>query len=111
LWTSNGPAGAFVDLAAAGRFTSVASTGVAEEFADLADRPGWQLDGTGAVYAPTANGWRARINRTIVPGRSYHRLHVAVIDPAGHARHVVLLNQLSEARRVAEAQVNARNAA
>jgi hypothetical protein len=80
-----------------------------DDLSSLADRPGWEVDGAIARYVPVPDGWRARVTRTIRPERSYHRLHVAIIDPGGQARRAFLVTLVGEAVRVAEAQVDARN--
>jgi hypothetical protein len=75
----------------------------------LVGRPGWAVEATTAVYAPTDTGWRARIATIMEPGRAYSRYHVAVIDPTGVARYTSLASTVVEAMRLAERQVNGRD--
>jgi hypothetical protein len=84
---------------------------VDEDVTVLADQPGWVVTGTVATYRPDPDGWLARIVHALVPGRTYHRMHVAVIDPTGVARHTVAVGTVGHARQVAEQQVRFRNAA
>ena len=80
-----------------------------EDVTTLGDQPGWVVTGTVATYRPDPNGWLARVVHVLVPGRTYHRLHVAVIDPGGTARYSTAVGTISHARQVAEQQVRARN--
>ena len=80
-----------------------------DELRALADRPGWAVAGSLAMYEPNLGGWRAVVRPVKVAGRSYERWHVAVVDPAGHAHLALTASTVAEARRVAEGQVLARN--
>lgn len=81
---------------------------MADELGILAGRPGWTVSGAAANYAPTPDGWSARVRPLTSPGRSsYSRFHIAIIDPAGIARYVCQAISVHEAARVAERRVEA----
>jgi hypothetical protein len=82
-----------------------------EDVSVLAQRPGWVVTGTVATYRPDPDGWLARIVHTLVPGRTYHRLHVAVLDSGGSARYCTAVGSVDEACQVAEAHVPNRHRA
>jgi hypothetical protein len=44
-----------------------------------------------------------------IAGHTYHRFHIAVIDPNGHAAYTTFATMISEAWRVAEGNVYGRN--
>src|SRR5690349_22799497 len=57
-----------------------------EEPASLGERRGWTADEVVAIYEPEPGGWTARVRWVQMVGHTYHRFHVAVIDPNGHER-------------------------
>jgi hypothetical protein len=71
-------------------------------------RADWAMDGTVALFVPSPGGWSARVTFTRVPGRSYERLHIAIVDPAKVARYTSFASTVAEAVRVAEAHVRAK---
>jgi len=73
-------------------------------------RAGWTVNEAVATYRPIVEGWCARVRPIRVGGRSYQRLHIVLVDPAGTARYVTHASGWAEAIRVAEAQVQVRNA-
>ena len=72
-------------------------------------RAGWTVNAAEATYRPTVGGWCALVRPVRVGGRSYQRLHIVVVDPAGTARYVTHASGWGEAIRVVEAQVQAHN--
>jgi hypothetical protein len=74
----------------------------------VADRSGWTMIGNVGVYAASPHGWSARVTYTTMPGRTYQRLHIAIIDPSGVARYTMFASTTGEAIRVAETQVHGR---
>jgi len=72
-------------------------------------RAGWTVNAAVATYQPTDGGWCALVRPVRVAGRSYQRLHIVVIDPAGTARYVTHASGWDEAIRVVETQVQTRN--
>lgn len=81
---------------------------MADELGVLADRAGWTVSGSSAIYAPALGGWSARVRPLTVPGRSsYSRFHIAIVDPGGVARYVCQAISVHEAVRVAERRVQA----
>jgi hypothetical protein len=80
-----------------------------EDVSVLAGQPGWTVTGMVAVYEPVPGGWRARVVRTVVSGRTYFRYHIAIVAPDGVARYTAAANGIDQARVVAERQVRARN--
>lgn len=75
----------------------------------LADLPGWVVTGTVATFRPVPAGWLARVVLTLVPGRTYSRMHIAVVHPDGVVRYTSAATTVAEARRIAERQVRGRN--
>jgi hypothetical protein len=75
-----------------------------EDVSVLADEPGWTVTGIVAVYEPTPGGWRARVVRTVVSGRTYFRYHIALVAPDAIARHTTTANGIDQARIIAERQ-------
>lgn len=73
-----------------------------EDIQSLGARTNWTVDGPVATYTPTPGGWTARVRAVRLPGRSYERWHIAVIDPAGVARYTCYASSLAETARVAE---------
>lgn len=73
---------------------------------ELADRPGWTVQGSGvATYQPTEGGWSAVVRESRVDGHTYWRWNVAVIDERGTARYVRIAVTAAEAVRIAERSV------
>jgi len=56
---------------------------VAEDLGELADRPGWTVDGSVATYAPEAGDWYARVRQPQSAERPHMRLHIVVVAPSG----------------------------
>jgi len=69
----------------------------------LAERPGWTVENAVATYCPTPGGWCVRVRPVRVAGRTYARLHVAIVDPSGTAQHALFAST-----RLAEGQVRGR---
>ena len=74
-------------------------------------RDGWAVNDTVATYRPAADGWCARVRAVRIAGHSYERLHIALIDPWGVARHTMFASSWGEAIRVAEGHVRGLNTA
>jgi hypothetical protein len=82
-----------------------------QDFADaVANRPGWTIENTVALFRQSPDGWSARVSYTRTRGRSYERLHIAIVDLANVARYTTFASTIGEAIRVAEAQVRGRSA-
>jgi hypothetical protein len=81
---------------------------VVEELASLGERRGWTADEVVAIYEPEPGGRTARVRWVQISGHTYYRLHIAVIDPNGHAAYSCFATMISEAWRVAESNVYGR---
>ena len=80
------------------------------DVASLGDRPCWTVAGLVATYEPVVGGWSAQVPFVFVPGRSYSRWHVAIVDPYRRAHYRMVYDTLDQATNVAEGMVRARDA-
>jgi hypothetical protein len=65
--------------------------------------------GGGGDLRARARRMTARVDWVQISGHTYHRFHVAVIDPNGHGAYTCFAAMISEGSRVAESNVYERN--